>query len=246
MYDGQKRSRRKRRLRRPVCSSLLLLLAIGISGGCTTTTQSLNADGVRLFQQARYQEALQRFGQALIYDPNDPVAYYNIASVYHRMGDLYHRGDDYTRAATYYQLALAKDPNHLPSRRGLTVLLTGQGKSQEAVAMLQNWAGANPSSPEPRVELARLYEEIGDRDSAKKCLLEALALDPHHVRALNALGHIREVGGEKELALTSYEQSLQLDGRQPELALRVAALRNELQLAQRPSSPLGTVSQPLR
>lgn len=201
-------------------------------GGCNSlTARSLNAEGVQLYQQARYEEALQRFGQALIYNPSDASAYYNIAAVYHRLGDMYRRADDYARAESYYQLALSKDPHHLAARRGLAVLLVSQGRSTEAVAMLQNWAAMAPGWAEPRIELARLYEELGDRPSAQKLLLEALALDPRNVRALNALGHLRELEGQKELALANYERSLELNGKQPDLALRVSALRNEIRLA---------------
>ncbi|MGQ9503560.1 MAG: tetratricopeptide repeat protein [Thermogutta sp.] len=224
----------------------LTVVSVGIvclAGCAAVTTQSLNAEGVRLYQQARYQEALQRFGQALIYDSNDPSAYYNIAAVYHRLSELYHQPEDRSRAETYYQLALTKDPNHMAARRGLAVLLTAQGRSQEAIAMLQNWAASWPQSAEPRVELARLYEEMGDRASAQKTLLDALAVDPRNIRALNALGHLREMSGEKELALSHYEQSLQLNQKQPELALRISALRNELQLAQStPTSRLSSTS----
>lgn len=225
------------------CSWFLTAFTVSIvflSGCAAVTTQSLNVEGVRLYQQARYQEALQRFGQALIYDPNDPSAYYNIAAVYHRLSELYHQPEDRSRAETYYQLALAKDPNHVAARRGLAVLLTAQGRSQEAIAMLQNWATSWPQSAEPRVELARLYEEMGDRAAAQKTLLDALAVDPQNIRALNALGHLREISGEKELALSHYEQSLQLNQKQPELALRISSLRNELQLAQ--STPTSRVS----
>lgn len=214
-------------------------------GGCNSlTAQSLNAEGVRLYSQARYEEALQRFGQALIYDPNDASAYYNIAAVYHRLGDLYRRTDDYARAESYYQLALSKNPHHLAARRGLAVLLVTQGRATEAVAMLQNWAATAPQWAEPRIELARLYEELGDRSAAEKLLVEALALDPRNVRALNALGHLRELEGQKELALANFERSLELNSKQPDLALRVSALRNEIRLARAPqggriaSSPL--------
>jgi len=223
---------------------MVLAASLLCLGGCTSmTAQSLNAEGVRLYQQARYQEALQRFGQALIYDPNDPSAYYNIAAVYHRLWDLYHQPEDDSRAETYYQLALAKDPNHIAARRGLAVLLTARGRTQEAIAMLQNWAASWPQSAEPRVELARLYEELGDRTLAQKTLLEALAVEPRNVRALNALGHLREISGEKELALAHYEQSLQVNQKQPELALRVSALRNELRVAQS-TSPTQVSSNP--
>lgn len=209
------------------------LISIIATAGCSSlTAQSLNAEGVQLYQQARYQEALQRFGQAVMYDPNDATAYYNMAAVYHRLGELYRQPDDFARAESYYQLALAKNPHHVAARRGLAVVLVARGRSQEAIAMLQNWAASAPQWAEPRVELARLYEELGDRASAQKMLLEALALDPRNIRALNALGHLRELEGQKEMALANYEQSLQLNAKQPDLALRVAALRNEVRLAQ--------------
>ncbi|HOP76546.1 MAG TPA: hypothetical protein PLD05_03605, partial [Thermogutta sp.] len=77
----------------------------------------------------------------------------------------------------------------------------------------------------------------------QKTLLEALAVEPRNVRALNALGHLREISGEKELALAHYEQSLQVNQKQPELALRVSALRNELRVAQS-TSPTQVSSNP--
>ncbi|GAB4130603.1 tetratricopeptide repeat protein [Thermopirellula anaerolimosa] len=196
------------------------------------SASSLNAQGVRLYQQSRYQEALQQFGQALVYDPNDADAYYNIAAVYHRMGEVYRRPEEFPKAEQYYRLCLGKSPDHTAGHRGLAVLLVRQGRSAEAFQLMQDWMLRRPDLADPRIELARLYEESGDTATAKRYLTEALAIDPRNVRAMNALGHLREISGERELALVSYQQSLQFNPRQPELAARAATLESQVRLAQ--------------
>jgi len=207
-------------------------LAACLSGCAGINASSLNAQGVRLYQQSRYQEALQQFGQALVYDPNDADAYYNIAAVYHRMGEVYRRPEEFPKAEQYYRLCLSKSPDHTAGHRGLAVLLVRQGRSGEAFQLLQDWMLRRPDLAEPRIELARLYEESGDPASAQRYLTEALAVDPRNVRAMNALGHLREISGERELALVSYQQSLQFNPRQPELAARAATLESQVRLAQ--------------
>ena len=68
-----------------VLAGLWLLTAAGCGG---MVAQSRNAQGVRLFEQSRHQEALQQFEQAIISDPNGADGYYNLAAVYHRLGSL--------------------------------------------------------------------------------------------------------------------------------------------------------------
>ncbi len=211
-----------------------------MSGCAGISASSLNAQGVRLYQQSRYQEALQRFGQALVYDPNDADAYYNIAAVYHRLGEVYRRPEEFPKAEQYYRLCLGKSADHTAGQRGLAVLLVRQGRSAEAFQLLQDWMLRRPDLPDPRIELARLYEESGDLASAKRFLTEALAVDPRNVRAMNALGHLREVSGERELALVSYQQSLEYNPRQPELAARTAALEAQVRLAHSTPTPQST------
>jgi len=74
------------------------------------------------------------------------------------------------------------------------------------------------------VELARLFEESGNKDAAKAQLIEAVTSEPANARALAALGKLREDAGETQQALMNYQRSLQLDPQQPQLAARVTAL----------------------
>jgi Flp pilus assembly protein TadD len=89
---------------------------------------------------------------------------------------------------------------------------------------MEGWAARSPFLAAPKIELARLYEESGNKEAAKHQLVEAVTVDPTNARALAALGKLREDGGETAQALANYQRSLQLDPNQPQLAARVASL----------------------
>jgi Flp pilus assembly protein TadD len=91
--------------------------------------------------------------------------------------------------------------------------------------LLNGWSERSPALAAPRIEMARLMEEQGDVQAAKKQLEEALVLEPQNSRGLAALGRIREQLGEPEQALADYERSLAMNQFQPQVAARVATLR---------------------
>ena len=204
----------------------LCLLAAGGCGGIAA--QSRNAEGVRLYEQGRYQEAVQQFQWAVNTDPQNADGYYNLAAVYHRLGALRNDRSQLAQAEQYYNQCLDWDENHRHCHRGLAVLLVQQGRRDEAVRLIKGWADRNPTSAEPKIELARLCEEFQEPEAAKELLVDALSADPGNARALAALGHLRERSGEQALALNDYRQSLWCNRFQPELAARVAALQSGL------------------
>ena len=215
-------------------------LSLVIAAGCgSVASRGINAEGVRLFEQSRYDEAVQQFLQAVYEDPNDPDGYYNLAATYHRMGTLNQRPSDLKQAEHYYRMCLDRAPEHRECYRGLAVLLAEQGQAEEAFALIRSWADRNPSSPEPKIELARLYEEFGDKQTAKDYLVSALSTEPENSRALAALGRLREETGEHAQALADYERSLGGDRFQEGVRQRVAALRSRLNsgFSTNPSTP---------
>jgi tetratricopeptide (TPR) repeat protein len=204
----------------------LLALVLTASSGCSEfLAQGRNAQGVRLYQQAQYQDALREFQEAIYKDPKNPDGYYNIAATYHRMGSAQHSKADWDQAEHFYNLCLDQNDNHVDCYRGLAVLLAEQGRNDEAFNLIERWAASKPTTADAKVELARLYEEFGDRQKSKENLIEALAIQPDHARALAALGKIREDAGETSQALANYQRSLNSDNNQPQLASRVTALR---------------------
>ncbi len=203
------------------CSPLLLLAA----SGCGVMAHGQNSEGVRLFQQANYPAAMQKFQQAMYSNPENADAYYNLAATHHRLGKLQNQKPELEQAETLYNQCLDKNPNHSDAHRGLAVLLVEENRSGDAFKLLEGWATRNPTLAEPKIQLARLYEEFSDKVAAKEQLVEALSIEPHNARALAALGKLHETTGNPTQALAVYERSLWHNSVQPEVAARVSALR---------------------
>lgn len=216
--------------RRPRLAAWLMLLAglASLSGCNTLSARSMNAEGVRLFREGQYQQAIQEFQQAAYADPKNADAYYNIAAIYHRTASASGRPADYEQAETYYNQCLDRNPNHRDCYRGLAVMLVEQDRTEEAFRLVEGWADRQPSLADPKVEMARLYQEFGDPKTAKDYLLAAVEMDPNNPRALAALGKIREDEGDRASALALYQRSLWYDRFQSQVASRAASLQASL------------------
>jgi tetratricopeptide (TPR) repeat protein len=214
--------------------AVIVLMTTG--SGCPMISNSKNAEGAKMFDQAYYQGAQMRFQEAIQADPSNPDGYYNLARTYHQLAKLHGQKTDYQQAESYYHQCLDHNPNYQDCYRGLAVLLVEQNRSADAFTLMEGWASRTPSSSAPKIELARLYEESGNRDAAKQQLLEAVNVDPMNARALAALGKLREDSGETAQALANYQRSLQVDPNQPQLASRIGALSTPVA----PSAPIVT------
>jgi len=208
--------------------------------GCSNA-KWLNNKGTALYRQGHYDYALTAFQQAQAQDTENPNVYYNIARVYHHQGMQNNDKAKMEQAESHYHQCLNRDPDgtHRDCYRGLAVLLMETDRSESAFTLMKGWSARHPNLAAPKIELARLYEEHGDLDSAKERLLEAISIEPNNPRALAALGKVREQKAgrlategrhdekERELAqaMSNYRRSLQADRRQIEVANRVAMLQ---------------------
>lgn len=205
---------------------LLTLFSMAVACGCGSfSARGMNAEGVRLFQQSQYREAMQQFQQAIAADPANADGYYNLAAAYHRLGKAERRQSDLEQAERTYHTCLDRAPEHRECYRGMAVLLVEQNRTEEAFRLLEGWADRYPTSPDARIELARLLGEFNDRKGAEEQLVRALNADPDNSRAWAALGKIREEMGDRGQALTNYQRSLYLNRFQPDVSARVASLQ---------------------
>jgi tetratricopeptide (TPR) repeat protein len=217
--------------RRRLLSSLRLLL-IALSSlalaGCHTTGTTQNMEGVKYFQQNQPQAAMQQFQQALVANPHNPDAYYNLAACYHYMGKQSSDSSSMNQAENLYHQCLDLSPDHVAAHRALAVLLVDTNRSQSAFTLLQRWAARSPQMADARLELARLHEEFGERDAARRYLTEAVEIDPSNSRAWVAMANLREVDGEYASALANYQRAYYLNNRQPGVAERIASLNQRM------------------
>ena len=136
--------------------------------------------------------------------------------------------DSLARAETCYRQCLDRNPNHRDCHRGLAVLLIEENRTPEAFALIQNWAAQSPSQAEPRMELARLYQEFGNKEAATNTLADAVQRNPNDARQWAALGKVREETGNYTQALANYQRSLEINPGQADVAARVAALQGAM------------------
>lgn len=207
------------------------IISLGAAGCGSFTAGGKNADGVQLYQQGQYQAAIEKFQEAANANPNDPDAAYNLGRVYHRLAAVNNDPASAARAEQFYRIAIDHDSNHVEAHRALAVFYVEQGQSNKAFDVLGEWAMQRSDAADPRIELARLHEEFGDKDAAKEQLLEALRIDHENPRTLAALGRLRDEAGDYAQAMENYRRSLELDRFQPELASRVTALQGAMSTA---------------
>lgn len=203
----------------------LCVAVLGGALGCGSVPSAATTDGIKLYQQGQYSAAIPQFQNAVAASPQNPDAYYNLAASYHRLGVQQKDNQLLGQAESLYNQCLDRDENHVDCHRGLAVLLVETNRSDRAFNLLRNWSQRNPKSADARVELARLYDEFGDVESAKVQLQQALQLDQNNARAWAALGNLREKSGDSAQALANYQRSLQLNANQPAVAQRAAALQ---------------------
>lgn len=222
------------------CSTTCLWIWMATAIGCQFASRGQNSTGVQLFQQGRYNEALQYFEAAKQSSPANPDAYYNLASTYHKLGVVNKDTKMLDQAESLYNQCLDIAPNHVDCHRGLAVMLVESNRQDKAFNLLKNWANRTPNLSDPRLELSRLYQEFGQTKVAEQFLDEALAMDPNNARAWASKGKMRESAGDLQLALQNYQQSLTINNLQPEIFQRVAALNVRLASANVPGTGSST------
>ncbi len=211
-----------------------------LSSGCKMAATGHNIEGVRLHQQGQFQAAMQRFQQSVAANPKDADAYYNMAATAHQMATQRNDAQLYQQAETLYNNCLDLNENHTECHRGLAVLLTETNRSDRAFSLLKNWADRSRDIADPRVELARLYDEFGDKETAQIHLQEALNIDKHCDRAWRAMGRLREESGDTMQAIANYQRSYNLNSFQPEVAQRIATLNRSVTSSLNGSAAGGT------
>jgi tetratricopeptide (TPR) repeat protein len=118
---------------------------------------------------------------------------------------------DLAAAEVIYEEVLASDPGDLEALSGLSVVLTLQGKHNEARPIQERVIAADPTDVQTRIELGFNYLKHQNRhDDAVRVLGEAAALDAS-AKNLTFLGQAQAVAGEKDAAEQTLRRALQVD-----------------------------------
>ena len=195
-----------------------LLLALG---GCNTMNGGLNNQfGTAFYSRGNFTVARDEFQRAAANDPYNADYIHNLATAMKRQGDI-------AGAERAYRQAIDVDLSHQPSYHGLALLLKEQGRTDEAISLLEGWIDQQPYSAEPFIEMAWLKRELGDMAGTEQLLLTALRVKPNDYVATAQLGQLYQDTNQPDRAIAMYRRSLYTRWYQPEVQSRVAQLQRQ-------------------
>ncbi len=209
--------------------SLVAGICLATFSGCQFQMARHTADGRASLQAGQMAQAVDSFQQALMANPQNADANYNLGATYYYLAKQTGQSHLNPKSEDLLRQSIALNPGHVDAYRTLAALYVETQRPNEAFQLMRGWQVSQPSSPEPLVEMARLYREHNDATRATQYLADALTLDPNNARALVAMGQVREEQGQYELALKNYNRSFQANAYQPQVAERIAALQQRVQ-----------------
>ena len=185
----------------------ILLFALPLFADVT----ALVREGVALYDQRRYDEAIVKFKAALAEDPSSALAAYELAMTYHAKGDpaqcvstlephtrtkgplqapmyviignCHDAGGDPKRAIDSYRQGLQIDGENTQLLYNLSVTLFSRGEYDEARTLLKKELALDPAHRSGHFVLGRVFEEQNFRTAATLTYLRFLSLEPSGKRA---------------------------------------------------------------
>lgn len=116
------------------------------------------------------------------------------ASELNQRGLEYVSNGDRASAAEAFRAALWRDIRFAPAHNNLGLVLLEDGRVYESASEFAFAAKLNPGSPEPIVNLGRLYESVGWRDAAIKEYKKALTIVPSFAAARAGIARLEKEG----------------------------------------------------
>lgn len=110
--------------------------------------------GAILHDSGQYEKAIEYFQRAIQVDPSDAIAHQNLASAYYNLGKI-------KEAEAGVRRAIELEPD-VDSYKLLGLILETQQKPDAALATYEAAVAKDPLNGQARLDLGRLYGQLGD------------------------------------------------------------------------------------
>lgn len=212
------------------------------------TTKSIPAlraydEGLQLARAGNNTQAVAKFEEATTQDPGFAMAFSHLAQTYAALGY-----DDKADHASRRAVELSEN---LPAQDRLLIQARRAGLMHDpakAIAAYEQLAKITPDNADTQFALARLYEDSGNFDQAKKYLAKVLAADPKNVKALLASGRVDIKSGDSQDSLNPLNTALSLAitfGNEEQKGDAYHALGNAYQNLNKPEDALNSFNRAL-
>jgi Flp pilus assembly protein TadD/peroxiredoxin len=173
--------------------------------------------GVALFQHGYLEEAAAAFEQVTASTPDDPIAYYNL-------GTLYLEKNEPARARPYLDQAVKLRPGYAEAWNNLGMVSAQQGREEEALEDFKRSLLLRPDYATALVNLANLLRHQGAFDEAQKLLERALKGAPNNPDANYSMGMLYARQNQLPEAAKYLERAAQFRPDSPEILNNLGVL----------------------
>jgi superkiller protein 3 len=216
----------------------------------------LQADGLRLYREGKYPEAIEVLERVCNIHLNSFMAWYYLGAAlsaerrysdaveplktaldlqpdhlaaHLALGDVYLKLGDSGEARAAYLRALDQQANYAPAHDGLGRLAESLGKDDDAEEEYRKALEINPAFADGYTHLGELYLRRGKLQEATDLFLKAIAMKPDFSQAYVRLGVALSRQGRYDDAIAAARKSQTLAPRDPEPLLALAKIDLEMQ-----------------
>lgn len=183
----------------------------------TDKSHLFNYLGLTSFELKDFPNALSYFDSAIYHNPYEANYQVNAAQCYESL-------DQYDKARTAYQTALAINPDHAVAMHNLSTLNRKDGAFTEAAQLLDDVINKNPNLPYPYAERAFYEMNNGELAQALSDYDEAVRLAPTEAAYWNNRGMVKEKLKDWVGAYDDFSQSIRLNEKDEKVWLNRANL----------------------
>lgn len=157
--------------------------------------------GDHKLRERAYTEAIETFQEAEIVDRDWAVLQFAIGSAYTTMAAKGNARERFMKAAFRFEQSASLDDSLLAAKTHLAVARLGEGRSKDALELMDVLVSHSPRDPQLHIQRGRLYGKTGDTRTEMSSYRAALRVDPN-------LGEAHMAMGELYLATDKYAQAL--------------------------------------
>lgn len=130
--------------------------------------------------RGRVEESKNLLGQASALEPGNPEIPYLLALAHAETGDM-------EAAEKQFREVIKREPRFARAHYNLGLLLSSQGKDNEAIQCLRDAEKQDPFGPDAPYARATIHARLGQRDAAREAATEALRRQPAYTPARQLL-----------------------------------------------------------
>ena len=161
--------------------------------------QSPLIQGDALYEEGKYEEALQEYRMVL-------EEHADLTEIYDKIGLCYYKLNDYDNAILYFKNMLEKEPRQQDTLINLSAIYFERGELEEGMKYFQQLDEQTLTDSSLFYNIGVLFFKSGQIDMAIEYLSKSTDLDPNNVDAHYQLGLANLNKGDMEKARESFER----------------------------------------